>query len=145
MKLRPLLNKFGFDWNDLVDADCLRYWRWKCPYFGIRLHHWHKGDNPGYNHDHAWSFITLVLKGGYTDVSYQAVGFTGNIIQEISREPLRAGAVRRRPAEHRHSVVDISPGGCWSVVLMGRERRAGTAYWFNHVVDWHSWLKDVCS
>jgi hypothetical protein len=58
-----------------------------------------------------------VLKGGYTDFS---PGRT---------EHLRAGAIARRRAEHRHTVVP-DPGGAWTVIITGPKIRAW-GFWAN--------------
>lgn len=60
--------------------------------FSIRLHIWYAGDDTRYMHNHAFNFITIVLKGGYTDVT-----------QEGS-EWLPAGSIRYRQANHLHYV-----------------------------------------
>jgi hypothetical protein len=80
------------------------------PYGSLRLHHWLYGDDPRAFHDHGWDFWTLVLWGGYTDVSPEG------------QERMTPGTLRFRPAEHRHT-VDVDRGGCWSLVLTGPHMR----------------------
>ena len=84
---------------------CINLWL-----FSIRLHHWISSDDQRYAHDHPWWFITIVLRGGYTDVT------------EHSEEDLPAGSVRIRRALHLHK-VRVWPGGCWSILITGRQRR----------------------
>lgn len=48
-----------------------RYWlvkpsRW-CP-ISIRLHHILRSDDDRHLHDHPWSYATIILRGGYTEV-----------------------------------------------------------------------------
>lgn len=89
-------------------------WRVETPWFSVRLHHWLGPDDDRAFHDHPWDFTTLVLKGGYTDHSpnFWPHG-----------EHLGAGAIRRREAEHQHTVVP-DPGGAWTVIVTGPRRRA---------------------
>lgn len=106
-------------------------------------------------HDHPAPFVTLVLRGGYDDVTpcwactgppppgrmplpgalwipvgepravtgYDIVscphcGGHGSMVDRV-----RAPAVRARRATHTH-VTAVHRDGAWSVVLMGRKRRA---------------------
>lgn len=117
----------------------------ECPYmerwvlnlglFSIRLHHWFSSDDKRAPHDHPWWFITLVLKGSYTDQEY-----VGDIIVDPKRDEtgrllgsaapiprwrddvLHRGSIRFRSAYHRH-IVDVKPPGCWTLMLTGRDWR----------------------
>lgn len=86
-------------------------WRFETPWWSIRLHHWIAPDDDRAFHDHPWSFVTIVLKGGYLDVSPTGADY------------LRAPAVRWRPAEHRHTVYPNPHGGAWTIVATGKRRR----------------------
>jgi hypothetical protein len=100
-------------------------WRQKlgrdeCPYaerwildFGLgtlRVHHFFRSDDKRNFHDHPWWFLTLVVRGGYTDVSPDG------------EDHLTPGKVRFRRAHHRHTVA-TDPGGVWTIVLTGRKKR----------------------
>lgn len=94
--------------------------RAECPYaymfmfnfyfFTIRVHHWIGSDDPRYMHNHAWWFITWVVKGGYTDITEQG------------KEHLKRWSIRYRPAHHKHT-VQVDPGGAWTVLITGRSLR----------------------
>ena len=64
-----------------------------------------------HHHDHAWDFITFILKGGYLDVNP-----SGN-------DKLTAGSVRYRKAEHAHSVVLAKNTDCWTFLIAFKPRR----------------------
>lgn len=101
-------------WRERLGLDGCPYvirWRLETRWGSIRLHHWLGPDDDRAFHDHPWWFTTVVLRGGYTDRS------------PAGDEHLRAGAVRRRAATHRHTVVP-DPGGAWTLVLTGPRRRA---------------------
>lgn len=85
-------------------------WRIETPVGSLRVHHWISSDDDRAFHDHPWWFLTLVVKGGYTDS-----GPNGP-------DRLKAPAVRYRPAEHRHTVFP-DPGGCWTILVTGRSLR----------------------
>lgn len=99
----------------------------ECPYmkrwvlnfwlFSIRLHHWYSSDDDRNWHDHPWWFVTFVLSGSYVDVSDNGL------------DVLTRGAVRYRPALHRHT-TKVAPAGCWTLVLTGPEIRKW-GFWVN--------------
>lgn len=93
-------------------AECPYAERWtlETPFGSLRLHHWLTGDDPRALHDHPWSFVTIILSGGYADVT------------EHGRERMGPGRVRFRPAGHRHT-VEVGKGGCWSLVITGPHTR----------------------
>jgi hypothetical protein len=74
------------------------------------VHHWLSNDDDRAVHDHPWWFLTLVVKGGYTDS-----GPSGE-------DHLKAPVVRFRPAWHKHTVYPDA-GGCWTILLTGRPLR----------------------
>lgn len=91
---RPIL-PFDIRWNEplgLPDAPYMHRYMFNFLLFSIRVHIWHRSDDKRYMHNHAFDFITIVLKGGYTDV------------QEGKREELSAGSIRFRKANHLHFV-----------------------------------------
>jgi hypothetical protein len=86
-------------------------WRLEVNRLGsIRVHHWLGPDDDRAFHDHPWWFITVVVKGGYTDKN------------PAGNDHLRAPAVRYRPALHRHTVIP-DPGGAWTVLITGPRAR----------------------
>lgn len=102
-----------FKWRERLGLPTCPYlvrWRFETKRWSIRLHHWFGPDDDRAFHDHPWWFVTLVLRGGYADKS------------PAGTEHLKAGAVRYRPALHRHTVVP-DPGGCWTVIVTGPKVR----------------------
>lgn len=98
----------------------------ECPYakrwifdprlFSVRVHHFVRSDDPRYKHDHPWWYLTFVVKGGYWDRGEEEATY------------LKAPAVAFRRATRPH-YVDPDPGGVWTVVLTGRQKRV----WGFHV------------
>lgn len=100
-------------WRDklgLTSCPYMERWVLNLYFFSIRLHHWMGSDDNRAFHDHAWWFLTIILKGGYTDVSPKG------------HDPVTTGSIRYRPALHRHT-VKVNPCGCWSILLTGPEVR----------------------
>ena len=104
---------FQIRWNEPLGMDeCPYARRWVFLFFdyGIRIHQWYRSDDKRHFHDHPWWFITMVLKGGYTDVSPDG------------RDTLRFGSIRFRKAEHRH-YVDVPKHGALTILFTGRPIR----------------------
>ena len=100
----------------------------ECPYFyryiinfghfAIRLHNWLGDDDHRAYHDHPYWFLTIVLKGGYTDVSPAA---NPEHTHEIF-DKLYAGSIRFREAHYKHSVQGVVPG-TWTLLITGKPSR----------------------
>lgn len=109
MKIKP----FQLRWAEPLGME-------ECPYavryvlnlwlFSIRVHVWRRSDDKRYMHDHPWGFLTLVLRGRYTDVS------------PSGRDLMRAGSVRHRRSGHRH-YAEVPRGGCVTILFTGPARR----------------------
>src|SRR4051794_15603879 len=68
----------------------MRRWVLNFYWFSIRLHHWYSSDDQRYPHDHPWWFVSMVLSGGYMDVT------------EVGEELVNQGWITYRPACHKH-------------------------------------------
>ncbi len=109
----PRTNPFRFRWREKLYCQTGVYierWYFETPLGSIRLHHWLHSDDSRNFHDHPWWFITLVLRGGYTDVSP-----SGTTVMNV-------GKITFRPANHQHT-VQVNKGGCWTVLLTGPKIR----------------------
>ena len=107
-----------FEWKQpLGHEECpyIHRWVFDVGLFSVRIHHWHFADDKRHYHDHPWWFLTFVVNGGYTDLS-PAVNSKRD--HEVIADHLKAGSIRFRKANHRHS-VDVDDGGCWTVMLTG--------------------------
>lgn len=99
---------------------------------GFYLHHI-AGPDPGLDlHDHPWSFITLVLSGGYWEL--QADIFAG-----VHGPPRHASwphwSVHRVPLTVAHRITVAAPG-TWTLVLRGPTRRVWGFYLPDGRVPW---------
>lgn len=93
----------------LAECPYMRRWVLDLGLFAVRFHRWTASDDARAFHDHPWWFLTLVLWGGYTDVS------------PSGRDRLSVGSIRFRPASHRHTVeVDRLT---WTMLITGAPRR----------------------
>lgn len=115
LKSKGIIIKFG-ERLGLDSCPYLIRWRIETPKGSIRLHHWLGPDDDRAFHDHPWSFVTFVLRGGYTDKN------------PGGSEHLRAPAIQYRSATHQHTVYP-DEGGAWTIIVTGPKVR-----------NWGFWL-----
>lgn len=104
---------YQFQWAEELKCQTgvyVRRWYLQTPWYSIRVHHWLHSDGKRFFHDHAWWFLTLVRRGGYTDVTPNG------------QERMRVGSLRFGPSPHRHW-VEVDASGCWTVLLTGPKVR----------------------
>lgn len=143
-------HKTGVTWGQRVgEPECpyLRRWVFNYGFGSVRVHHWTGSDDPRHLHDHAWWFVTFVVKGGYTDIhetgarcmacdgetwTYSTVNGKCSVCDDTKSvrryDLLNAPSVRFRRANHAHT-VQIHRDGCWTVMVTGRPLR-----------DWGFWV-----
>lgn len=106
-------NRFRITWGEYLgreECPYMRRWVVETPLGSLRLHHWFSSDDERGFHDHPWWFVTLVLRGRYTDLNPQG------------EELMPTGKIKYRPSHHKHT-VKVEPPGCWTLVLTGSHVR----------------------
>lgn len=74
-------------------------------------------------HDHPRSFLTIMLRGSYLDISLAKVEEREHSHRlGVVYDEVRAPAVRFRPATHAH-ITKVGPKGATTLVIMGPLRR----------------------
>lgn len=92
-------------------------WVFRTPWFNIRIHHILKSDEGRDLHDHPFDFTSLILSGGYTEVTpsrHAGMTFTKNY---------KAGNVLTRKAEALHRLILREGSTTWTLVFAGPRRR----------------------
>lgn len=108
MILTKLLPYKEIGWKELNEV-FYRFQLLKTPWFNIYLH---RLDSPNAHpqcHDHPWSFLAIILKGGYSELHDGKWKWRG------------PGSILFRPAEWAHNVVTF--GTNWSIVITGAKKR----------------------
>lgn len=117
--------------------------RWKLLAFGsvgLYLHHFLRSDYDRSLHDHPWTFISMIVKGGYYE-EHQGVRLRKK--RMVWHGP---GSLLYRPARWRHRVIVVDGIQPWTLVLVGpRVRRWG----FHTPKGWCWWRqfnpeKNIC-
>lgn len=119
--------------------------------FGLYLHRIDAPD-PGLDvHDYPWPFVTLILRGGYSedaidtraavdrslnvDLLEQRERFARGSLARGARRSWRAGSVHRMPLTIAHRITSTKPGTV-SLVLRGRKSRPWGFYTPTGWVQW---------
>lgn len=109
-------------------GDYMHRWILRTPWGTLRLHRILREDTDRDLHDHPFDFASLVVSGGYVEVSR---GTSRGLVVRVRRP----GSVARRRAEDAHAIREVFPG-TWTLVLSGAYRRKwgyttaqGWVYW----------------
>lgn len=96
--------------------------------FSIKLHKIIVSDDECL-HDHPWAYISVILKGGYTESSFADPGkahkqhwiWSKKSDQFIARKFHRPGSILMRPASWAHRLEVQKP--CWTLVFTFKKIR----------------------
>lgn len=109
-----LFKRRDIGWKEIREE--FTRWELRTPWFGVLLHRMNAPIEHKYFHDHPWSFVSVVLTGGYWE-AYR--GLSGSYIAEW-RGP---GSIRFRRAEFAHKTTTYRNGPSWSLCFTGPKRR----------------------
>lgn len=107
------------------------------PWFGVYLHNIRTPDPDLDRHDHPWSFVSWVLRGGYLE-EWSPLG------TEVARQrDCPRWSWHRMRAEDAHRIVEVRPD-TWTLVFVGPRRRVWgfyvrDTYW----VEWTTYLREL--
>lgn len=103
----------------------------------IYLHHILRSDYDRALHDHPWSFVSVMLKGGYWEHRPSGADRDGNI--KSRRTWYQAPAILRRPAPSIHRLELPEGKTCWTLVFVGPKKREW-GFW-TRMLEWCSWKR----
>lgn len=106
----------------------------KTPWFAVCLHYLNEPDPEPYLHDHPVTFLSLILRGGYTEVREHRRMNTDRLWKRAVIKRRRFNWIRA--SEHdRHSIIAVKPHTV-TLALMGPKTRE----WGFHTHDgWVHW------
>lgn len=84
--------------------------RWPWLPFSIRVHHILRRDEGRHLHDHPWNARTVILRGGYIENR-------GDVMHARL-----AGETATLQHNEFHEITHVTPGGVWTMFIMGRYR-----------------------
>lgn len=100
-----------------TDGNYLTRWRIvQTPLFGVYLHRFEGPDPRPTLHDHPWNFLSLVLRGGYTE-------FTPDVKDFIYAESREVRRFNRKRATDFHWIATLKRVPTWTLMFAGRRKR----------------------
>jgi hypothetical protein len=90
-------------------------------WLSARVHHILRSDKDDHFHDHPWAYLTIILRGEYTEVKpcWDKSGFYNG----ESRRTYKAGSVMWRSHNSWHR-LELPPGEtAWTLFITGRYRQ----------------------
>lgn len=87
------------------------------PFGGIYLHQINEPDKDYDPHDHPFNFISVILKGGYTE----AHGLPVDPLHEVRR--WGRWSIHRMTTKEVHRILSLDESPTWTLVLVGRRKR----------------------
>lgn len=104
------------------------------PWVKVYVHKFIRSDDDRALHDHPWSFVSLILRGGYVEISEGVEGRTLALCRTSildMRSPFWRRCIAFRSATYRHRVVlpwERTDGGyreqpCWTLIVTGPHQR----------------------
>lgn len=115
------------------DRDSGKPKAWWCPW-SIRIHHIKREDLDRHLHDHPWNARTIILKGWYEekrmfDLTREQIAqlaercpglLSKGKVEAFEYHRRRAGDTARLGFGQYHSIVEVSPGGVWTLFISSR-------------------------
>jgi hypothetical protein len=105
---RPYFDLFNSDGSPYMRRWWLVPLSWKLP-FSIRIHHIQSADEGRDLHDHPANYRTIILRGAYLER-----------LADGSKRIVGEGQTIKAKATHFHRIEDVTPGGVWTMFIMGR-------------------------
>lgn len=116
-----ILDRFVIPNLDHPDETYLTRWRIvETPWASLFLHRFDGPDSRPVLHDHPWSFVSIILRGGYQEERRDERDRT------VRTRQIRFVNVMRRDDAHFISHLNRLP--TWSLLLVGKRRRTW-GYW----------------
>lgn len=116
-------------WTDVPSGFIVRLHVLKTPWFAICIHWLNAPDPEPYLHDHPVTFLSLILRGGYTE--YRNTTKPIDIRNHVRFNFIRASI------QDRHTIVQVKPGTI-TLCFMGPKTRE----WGYHTPDGWVYWKD---
>ena len=108
----------------------LRWWMIpRNSFFNVYLHKFLRDDIDRALHDHPWTSLSLVLRGGYYEITDKGKRWYG------------PASLIFRSATHRHRIVLPKPGRpAWTLFMTGRKRREWGFWCPQGFVPWRDFV-----
>ncbi len=101
--------------------------------------HWFQRSDADEMHDHPWPFTTMIIAGGYYEVT-PARGWK-NGVGPVKKVWYNPGRILRRPANWIHRIEIPAGRDAWTIVSHGEKQRAW-GFWCP-MIGWRPWREHL--
>jgi hypothetical protein len=108
----------------------VRYFIFRSALFSIYLHNLRLSDEQRAQHDHPWSFITILLTSGYFEYTPKGKFWRPRF------------SILWRPAEWQHRLELVKP--CWTLVFRFARRRDWGFFAPTGYINWRDYHQAMC-
>lgn len=120
-----------------------RFALFETKWLSARVHHIAREDRDRHMHDHPWTFVSVVLRGGYLERRPETLepcfDSTGTEMWLTDYRP--AGSVALRLPTDRHMISDVAPD-TWSLFVYGRVRQWWGFFTPGGKIHWADYTKE---
>lgn len=109
-------------WTDVDSEYILRLHVLKTPWFAVCLHWINKPDPEGYLHDHPVSFLSCILRGGYTEARVSSPGYMPPLMWPMFEEEHTWFNWIRGRSSDIHTITEVKPNTL-TLCFMGPKTR----------------------
>lgn len=114
-----------------------RWYLLRTRWLGIWIHKFHRSDEDRAPHDHPFSFLSIILTGGYWEWVPDKTG-------KLTRTWYRAGSILFRRAEHQHRIEVRPETTPFTLIFRFRRRREWGFHTSEGFVPWQTWWRNLC-
>lgn len=107
------------------------------PWFGVYLHNLYEPDADRDMHDHPWEFISIILRGGYTEIVNPIPHVMDTPAYNFKRRWNR-WSWHKMSTDKAHRILSVDDGTI-SLILVGRRKRSWGFYTPEGWVDWREY------
>ena len=109
------------------------------PWFGIYLHDIHKDDGDSAPHNHPWPFLSLVVRGHYTERLYpDPIGRPTDYLKQTHN----ARSVHRMGRASAHRIIDAAPD-LKTLIVTGKRQASWGFFVDGEHIDWADYEREI--
>lgn len=109
------------------------------PWLALYVHDIHEDDGDRHQHNHPWSFISIILRGSYLERLYpDPIGRPDHyVLNEYSR-----WSWHRMGRDTAHRIVDASPG-LKTLIITGKRQASWGFFVDGELIDWADYERQI--
>lgn len=107
---------------------------------GVRVHHILRSDNDRCLHDHPWPYMTIILRGGYYELTDAVYSRWDGVEHAMLAKWYGPGSILFRRSTHKHRLILPANKTAWTLFFMGPYQQGWGFYTPEGKVPWREYL-----